>query len=111
MAEKGSKKKSKQGDGRKPPPDASLDQLVLDKKSGKYGLVSLITYWARELRKREEHRHLTQNEILELAMKEVLAGKVSEKDLLSKMLAGESANGGGHAAKKAEADKAKKKDG
>lgn len=67
--------------------EACLEQLVLDKKEGKYGVVPMISVWAKELRKLEEHRHLTQNEVLELAMSEVLAGKVSDKELAKRMAA------------------------
>jgi hypothetical protein len=78
MSEKVAKKKEKESEQAS---QQSLEQLVLDKKAGKYSIVPLISYWAKELRKMEEHRHLTQNEILELAMSEVLSGKVSEKEL------------------------------
>lgn len=64
-----------------------LEQLVLDRKIGKYGLVAVISAWSKELRKMEEHRHLTQMEVLELAMTEVLSGKVSEKDVAKHMAA------------------------
>lgn len=60
---------------------ANLEQLVLDKKEGKYHVVQRVAYWAKQLRGREEHRHLTQNEILELALQQVLAGEVSEKEI------------------------------
>lgn len=59
----------------------SLEQLVLDKKEGKYRVVELVSYWAKSLRTKEEHRHLTQNELLELALQQVLAGAVTEKEL------------------------------
>jgi len=68
----------------------TLEQLVLDKKEGKYGVVALISFWAKELRKQEEHRHLTQTDILEKAMAEVLGGKIDLKDLEKRMLEGRS---------------------
>lgn len=64
---------------------SSLEQLVLDRKEGKYGLIAPIAWWAKELRKQEEHRHLTQTDIIELAMNDVLSGKVSSKELLKRM--------------------------
>lgn len=59
----------------------SLDQMVLDKKEGKYRVVELVSFWAKTLRAKEEHRHLTQNEVLELALTQVLSGEVAEKDV------------------------------
>jgi hypothetical protein len=79
----------------------SLSQLVLDRKVGKYKMIERISYWAKELRKQEEHRHLTQTEILELAMSEVLSGKVNEEDLDKKIKLAAATNG----AVKKEADK------
>jgi hypothetical protein len=83
MSEKKKEKKDAAADGT----ETCLEQLVLDKKEGKYGVVPMISVWAKELRKLEEHRHLTQNEVLELAMSEVLAGKVSDKELAKRLAA------------------------
>lgn len=66
---------------------ASVDQLVLDKKEGKYRVVELAAFWAKTLRGKEEHRHLTQNEVLELALQQVLSGAVSEKEIEKAKLA------------------------
>lgn len=63
----------------------SLEQMVLDKRTGKYGVVAQIAFWAKELRTLEEHRHLTQNDLLERAMEDVLGGSVSEKELLKRI--------------------------
>ena len=103
MSEKSAKKKVKDEEA-EGAAARTLEELVLNKKSGKYPIVPLISYWAKELRKQEEHRHLTQNEILELAMTEVLGGKVSEKELAKGLAAAEKANAAAEAA-----DKAKKK--
>lgn len=65
----------------------SVDQLVLDKKEGKYRVVEVAAFWAKTLRGKEEHRHLTQNEVLELALQQVLSGAVSEKDIEKAKLA------------------------
>ena len=86
MPEKSAKKKTREQVHAEEAADRSLEQMVLDKKSGKYEVVPLIAVWAKDLRKQEEHRHLTQNEILELAMSEVLSGKVSEKDLAKRAI-------------------------
>ncbi len=100
-----SKKDEKDEKDEKEPEEApSLEELVLNRKTGKYKIVDRISYWAKELRKLEEHRHLTQTEILELAMTEVLSGKVDEDELEKKVMAAVSANGA-----KKDADRAKKK--
>lgn len=72
------KKKEDADEAAKP---MSLDQMVLDKKEGKYRVVELVSFWAKTLRAKEEHRHLTQNEVLELALTQVLSGEVAEKDV------------------------------
>jgi len=53
----------------------SLEQMILDKLQGKYELVSLASGWALELRRREENKHLSQAEILDLALSDILTGK------------------------------------
>lgn len=103
MAEAKKSTKSKK-DEQQPEEAPLLEQLVLDRKFGKYKIVDRISYWAKELRKLEEHRHLTQTEILELAMTEVLSGKVDEDEIEKKVMAAVSANGA-----KKDADRAKKK--
>ena len=74
----GKKKTDEAAEGAKP---VLVDQLVLDKKDGKYRVVELVSFHAKTLRGKEEHRHLTQNEVLELALTQVLSGEVAEKDL------------------------------
>ena len=55
----------------------SLEQLILDKATTKYTLVSLAAEWAKQLRKSEEFRHLTQNEILDKALEDTIKGEVT----------------------------------
>ena len=55
----------------------SLEQLILDKATTKYTLVSLAAEWAKQLRKSEEWRHLTQNEILDKALEDTIKGTVT----------------------------------
>lgn len=61
--------------------EKSLDELILNYTLSKYNAVPLAAVWAKELRRREENRHLTINEILELALSDVLGGKVDFKDI------------------------------
>jgi hypothetical protein len=65
-----------------------LDELVLNYKTGKYSAIPLISMWAKELRKREDLRHLTPNEILEKSMEEVLNGTVGWGDLKKALVSG-----------------------
>ena len=58
-------------------PVKSLEHLMLDQTHGKHALVPLAAQWALELRRREEYRHLTQQEILDLSLFELLSGKVA----------------------------------
>ena len=63
--------------------EKSLEQLILERSTGKYLLVPLASQWALALRRREEHRHLTQNEILELSLKQILTGQVKEEEIVA----------------------------
>ena len=85
---------------------ANLDQLILDRKEGKYGSVALISFRAKELRKLEENRNLTQTDLLERAICDVLGGKVSLDELEKQMLRG--AAGAGEPEAKPAAEKPKK---
>lgn len=64
-------------------PERPLEQMILDQPTGKYALVSLATSWALDLRRREEYRHLTQVEILDLAIKDLLSGRVTPEQVHS----------------------------
>jgi len=59
----------------------SLDQLILDKAKEKYLIVPLAAEWAKELKKSEEFRHMTQNEILDKSLVDVITGKVTWEKL------------------------------
>jgi hypothetical protein len=59
----------------------TLENLVLDAMSGKYSIVPLAAGWAKIIRRREENRHLTQNDIIKLALRQVLDGQVTWKDV------------------------------
>lgn len=59
----------------------TLEELILNYPGGKYTAIPLAAQWAKVLRRREEHRHLTSNEILDLALKDVLGGAVDWDDV------------------------------
>lgn len=73
--------------------DKSVEEMILDYSVGKYSAVPLVAFWAKELRRREEHRHLTSNEILDLSLRDVLSGDVDWKDV-KKAAASAAASGG-----------------
>jgi DNA-directed RNA polymerase subunit K/omega len=61
------------GEGRQ---DKSLEELTLSQTQGKYELVQLATRWAQEIKTRE-NRPETPQEILQLALLEILRGDIS----------------------------------
>jgi len=95
----------------KPQPEAakSTEEMILNYQLDKYCVVPLAALWAKELRRKEEHRHLTANEILDLALRDVLSGKVDWKSLKKALAASAAGNGGllGSAAGEGEAKKPK----
>lgn len=71
----------KQSEKAQPEKPKSMEQMILDYPEGKYSAIPLAALWAKVLRRREEHRHLTANEVLELALKDVLSGEVGFKEV------------------------------
>jgi hypothetical protein len=67
----------------------TTEELILNFGKGKYSAIPMAALWAKELKKREENRHLTPAEILDLALREVLGGKVDWKDLKKAVVAAE----------------------
>ena len=59
----------------------TTEELILNFGKGKYSAIPMAALWAKELKRREENRHLTPAEILDLALRDVLGGKVDWKDL------------------------------
>ena len=72
----------------KPAPETpkSTEELILNYQTDKYSAIPLAAVWAKELRRKEENRHLTANEILELALRDVLTG-VADWKTVKKALA------------------------
>jgi hypothetical protein len=63
------------------PETKTTEELILNFGKGKYSAIPMAALWAKELKKREENRHLTPAELLDLALRDVLGGKVDWKDL------------------------------
>lgn len=80
---------SKKNDAHKELPvvPKTVEELILNFQGGKYTAIPLAAHWAKVLRRREENRHLTSNEILDLALREVLGGEIDWKDLKKAMTA------------------------
>lgn len=62
-------------------PFKTTEEMILNFPRGKYTAIPMAAIWVKELKKREENRHLTPAELLDLAVREVLGGKVDWKDL------------------------------
>lgn len=56
-------------------------ELILNYPEGKYDAIPLAAAWAKILRGREENRHLTQSELLDVAIRDVLSGEIVWKDV------------------------------
>ncbi len=84
-------------------PAKSLDEMILNYGESKYIAIPLIAQWAKIVRKREENRHLTPVELLDLAMKDVLSGEVGWATVEKAL-----ANGAGDAPEKPAAGKSEK---
>lgn len=63
------------------PVEKTLEELILNFSVGKYTAIPMASIWAKELRRRDEFRHLTSTEILEMALRQVLEGTVGWKEL------------------------------
>ena len=61
--------------------DKTLEELILDHGDGKYALVPLASDYALVLRRRDEYRHLTQPELLDIALRHLLTGEVTEEQV------------------------------
>jgi len=59
----------------------TTEEMILNFPRGKYSAIPMAAIWVKELKKREENRHLTPAELLDLAVRDVLGGKVDWKDL------------------------------
>ena len=59
----------------------TTEEIILNFPRGKYTAIPMAAIWVKELKKREENRHLTPAELLDLAVRDVLDGKVDWKDL------------------------------
>ena len=79
-------KKESAEKGQKPP--KSVEEMILNFQGGKYSAIPLAAQWAKVLRRKEENRHLTSNDILDLALRDVLGGEVDWKDLKKAMANG-----------------------
>lgn len=91
-------------------PVKTIEEMTLNYQQDKYLAIPLAALWAKELRRKEENRHLTANELLELALRDVLSGSVDWKSIKKSMAESSSANGELLAAAAASAELKKSKD-
>ena len=76
------------------PQPKSVDEMILNYPKGKYSAITLAALWAKVLRKKEENRHLTPAELLDLSLKNVLSGDIGWKDVKKAMAAASDAGDG-----------------
>lgn len=76
------------------PQTKGVEELILNYPNGKYSAIPLAALWAKVLRKKEENRHLTPAELLDLALKDVLGGTIDWKDVKKAMAAASDAGEG-----------------
>lgn len=91
---KASSGKSSEKDAEVKPVEKTLEELILNFTVGKYTAIPMASIWAKELRRRDEFRHLTSTEILEMALRQVLEGTVGWKEL-KKVVAANGSTGAG----------------
>ena len=60
----------------------NIEKLICDYGGSKFKSTVLIMKWARHLKGIEEHRSLPMAEIIELSIRQIMSGKVSEKEVL-----------------------------
>jgi len=53
-----------------------IEQLLLDAKMEKYKLIAIATRWIEEISRKEEYKYLTFNQLLEVALRDILTDKV-----------------------------------
>ncbi|MCX5794425.1 MAG: hypothetical protein NTY77_02870 [Elusimicrobia bacterium] len=63
-----------------PQAEKTVEEMILNYQLDKYSAIPLAALWAKELHRREENRHLTNVEILEKALHDVLGGTVDWKN-------------------------------
>ncbi|MHB2025762.1 MAG: hypothetical protein ACYCPQ_03850 [Elusimicrobiota bacterium] len=80
MGKKTGKPESSQNEASSQEPK-TLEELILDYRGEKYRVIPIAAAWAKVLRKREENRHLTTNQLLEMALRDVLTDEVTWKDV------------------------------
>ncbi|MFA6583990.1 MAG: hypothetical protein WCS77_06805 [Elusimicrobiaceae bacterium] len=59
-----------------------IEQKIMDYNQDKYDLIVLGSMWAREIRRREEFRHKPNSEVIDLALSDVLSGKITRDSIL-----------------------------
>ena len=62
-------------------PNVPLSQLMLDCGKDKYRMISLATRWAIEVQKREQQVSHAPDELVSMAIKEILLGQVSLEEI------------------------------
>ncbi len=59
----------------------NLEKMMVDCETGKYDIVLMASLWSKHLKQKEEYRDMPTAEIIDTALRQVLAGKVSWDDI------------------------------
>ncbi len=62
-----------------------LHVLILDHCTERYPVAQIAVDWSRVLKQKQENQHLRPNELLDMALGDVLAGKVNEKTVAQEL--------------------------
>lgn len=65
--------------------DRPLEVYVLDHCTERYPIVRVAVDWSHILKKKQEFQHLRPNELLDMALKDVLSGKVNLKTIAEEL--------------------------
>jgi hypothetical protein len=62
--------------------EINIDKIITNYKNTKYHDTVLAMYWANHLKFSEEYKLKPLSEIIEIALKDVMTGKVSKKEII-----------------------------
>lgn len=65
----------------KEPVNEDLEKLISNHNLSKYEVTVMASQWARHLKKQEAYRNLPMAEVIEIALKDVLTGRVTSEKI------------------------------
>lgn len=67
--------------GQKEPVNENLDKLISDNELSKYKVTVMASQWVRHLRKQEAYKNLPMSEVLEIALKDIITGRITNEKI------------------------------